>query len=600
MKLRPYQEAAVKAVYDHLRNRDDNPCVVMPTGSGKTIPIATICKDAVTLWGGRVLILAHVKELLQQAADKLHRIAPEVDFGVYSAGLNSRDTKEPVIIAGIQSVYERACELGRFDLILVDESHLIPENGDGRYRTFIKDAKIVNPDVRIVGFTATPFRMSGGMICKPENILNHICYEIGVRELIRDGFLCPIYTRIPERTIDCSQIHVRNGEFRAEEVSALFSTEEAVHSFFIDIFKNTKDRNSILIFCCDVEQAKLIQRELARFSEESVGLITGETPSNERAELISRFKNDGVGLFGDVRPLRWLVNVNVLTTGFDAPNVDCIVLLRPTLSPGLFYQMTGRSFRLHESKEDALVLDYGSNIDRHGPVDALVVTPKTNGNGKAPVRKCPECRFVWPARVSRCAKCGFIFPLPEKESKLNDTASEAGILSGQKTETEYDVLDVYYSIHFKKNYVDGDPRTLKIEYLVGVNHYVTKWVCPEHKEWAWERKFVPWWKQHTDIKPPINADEALFYARRGFLAKPRRIKVIETAGQHFPEVVEYDFEEKPTPPDDLNYELESKPRTCDDCVQFFYGECMVEQGTALFGNEPACDHFVQKDPDVPF
>src|SRR4051812_24190781 len=130
MILRPYQAAAQAAVYGHLRAHDDNPCVVIPTGGGKSPLIAAICHDAVQLWGGRVLVLAHVKELLEQIADKLRAICPELTFGVYSAGLKRRDREHPVIVAGIQSVYRRACELGPFDLIIVDEAHLIPPDGD--------------------------------------------------------------------------------------------------------------------------------------------------------------------------------------------------------------------------------------------------------------------------------------------------------------------------------------------------------------------------------------------------------------------------------------------------------------------------------------
>ena len=180
MQLRPYQQAAVDAVYNHLRDRDDNPCVVIPTAGGKTNCMATICRDAVLLWGGRVLILAHVKELLQQSADKLTAVCPEVDFGIYSAGLKRRDTNNSVIIAGIQSIYKRACELDRFDLIIVDEAHLISPDGEGMYQQFLTDAKKVNPYLRIIGFTATPFRLKDGEICAPENILNTICYEVGI------------------------------------------------------------------------------------------------------------------------------------------------------------------------------------------------------------------------------------------------------------------------------------------------------------------------------------------------------------------------------------------------------------------------------------
>src|SRR5262245_11400718 len=130
MILRPYQQAAIDAVYGYLRAHDDNPCIVIPTAGGKTPVIATMCKDAVGLWSGRVLILAHVKELLEQAADKLRLVCPELKFGIFSAGLKRRDTKHSVILASIQSVYQKACDLDAFDLILVDEAHLIPADGE--------------------------------------------------------------------------------------------------------------------------------------------------------------------------------------------------------------------------------------------------------------------------------------------------------------------------------------------------------------------------------------------------------------------------------------------------------------------------------------
>jgi DNA repair protein RadD len=187
--LRPYQQAAVEAVYDYLRRHDDNPAVVLPTASGKSGIIAQLVADAVRSWGGRVLVLAHVKELLEQNAEKVRLLCPEVPIGVYSAGLKRRDTDEPAIVAGIQSVYKRACELDAFDLVIVDEAHLIAPDGEGMYRQFLADAKVVNPRLRVIGLTATPFRMKSGMICAPENILNQVCYEAGVRELIRDGYL---------------------------------------------------------------------------------------------------------------------------------------------------------------------------------------------------------------------------------------------------------------------------------------------------------------------------------------------------------------------------------------------------------------------------
>lgn len=217
IELRPYQQEAVAAIYRHLRERDDNPCVVIPTGGGKTPVMATVCRDAVGRWGGRVLILAHVKELLEQALDKIHVVAPEMwmKTGIYSAGLKSRDTEHPIIIAGIQSVYRRACELDAFDLVIIDEAHMIPPDGDGMYRTFLDDARKVNPNLRVIGLTATPFRMKSGMICEPGNVLNEVCYEIGVKELIVQGYLCPLITKGCAQPLDTSGLHVRAGEFVA-------------------------------------------------------------------------------------------------------------------------------------------------------------------------------------------------------------------------------------------------------------------------------------------------------------------------------------------------------------------------------------------------
>ncbi|MCK6486572.1 MAG: DEAD/DEAH box helicase family protein, partial [Phycisphaerae bacterium] len=176
--------------------------------SGKTPVLATICRDAVQLWNGRVLILAHVKELLEQAAEKLHAVAPDLPVGIYSAGLKRRDLGYAITIAGIQSIYEKACDVGPVDLVIVDEAHLIPPDGEGMYRTFMTEMKRINPLVRVIGMTATPFRMKSGTICAPDNILNAVCFEIGVRELIVQGYLCPLRTKAGMLKPDTEKLHV--------------------------------------------------------------------------------------------------------------------------------------------------------------------------------------------------------------------------------------------------------------------------------------------------------------------------------------------------------------------------------------------------------
>lgn len=545
MKLRPYQQAAIDAVYDYLRQHDDNPCVVIPTAGGKTPVLATICKDAVMQWGGRVLVLAHVKELLEQAADKLQVICPELKFGVYSAGLRRRDTEHPVIVAGIQSVYKRACELDTFDLVIVDESHLIPPDGEGMYRQFLADAKVVNPRLRTIGLTATPFRLKSGMICGPENILNAVCFEVGVRELIRDGYLCPLVTKAGREKADTEQLHVRAGEFVADEVEQLMDQDQLVESACQEIVDYTQDRRAVLIFASGVKHAQHIQQVLQEKHSVECGFVCGKTPAGERDELLARFRGQpSDGLFE--RPsLKYLVNVNVLTTGFDAPNIDCVAMLRPTLSPGLYYQCLGRGFRLHPFKKNCLVLDYGGNVLRHGPVDQIRVR-ETNGDnqgGEAPAKECPDCHSLIAAGYATCPDCGYEFPKPERANHDSNASSEA-VLSGQVTETDYAVRDVLYSVHVKQGADENSPKTMRVDYKIGFYRFKSEWVCFEHSGYArWKAEM--WWQARSPDPVPATAQEAVDIANAGGLAITKSITVRSVAGEKFDRIVDYELGEKP-------------------------------------------------------
>lgn len=525
--LRPYQEEVKAAVYEHLRTRDDNPCAVVATAGGKSPIMASICKDVVTQWNGRVLILAHVKELLQQTADKLRQVCPEVNFGIYSAGLKRRDTQHPVIIAGIQSVYRRACELDAFDLVLVDEAHLIPLEGDGMYRQFLADARVINPHLRIVGFTATPYRLKTGPICTPDGYLNHICCEVGVRELIVGGYLCPLISKAGKVKADTTVLHVRGGEFVADELESLMDSDALVRSACAEIVEHTASRNACLIFATGVKHGQHIVEVLEEYGL-ACGFVCGDTPAAERDATLSRFKSG---------QLKYLCNVNVLTTGFDAPHIDCVALLRPTMSPGLYYQMVGRGFRLHPSKENCLVLDFGGNVLRHGPVDQIKVTTAERGDGQAPAKECPECQAVIAAGFAKCPQCGYEFPPPERQ-KHEAKASEAGILSGQVTTTKYAVQDVFYSVHTKRGASDDAPKTLRVEYQVGWHQYQSEWICFEHTGYARD-KAIAWWRKRSPDPVPSTAQEAVDIIQGGGLAPTLEITVRAVAGEPYERIVGY-------------------------------------------------------------
>lgn len=528
LSLRPYQEQAKAALYDHLRNRDDNPCVVIPTAGGKTPLMASVCKDAVGQWNGRVLILAHVKELLEQSADKLRTVCPEIEFGVYSAGLKRRDTRNPVIVAGIQSVYRRACELDAFDLVMVDEAHLIPAEGEGMYRQFLADAKVINPALRIVGFTATPFRLKTGPICTPDGFLNHVCFEVGVRELIRDGFLCPLITKAGKAKVDTNDLHVRAGEFIADEVEHLMDQDGLVQSACAEIVEHTSARQACLIFASGVKHGRHIVETLHREHGLECGFVSGETPIPERDATLGRFRRG---------ELKYLCNMNVLTTGFDAPHIDCVALVRPTMSPGLYYQMVGRGFRLHPAKQNCLVLDFGGNVLRHGPVDQIQVVTRDRGNGEAPAKECPECQAVIAAGYSVCPQCGYEFPPPERQ-KHEAKASEAGILSGQVTDVEYDVYDITFSVHTKRDATPDAPKTMRVDYRLGLNHWQSEFVCVEHDGYA-RQKAVGWWRRRSPDPVPDSAERAVEQAEAGGLATTEKITVRSIVGEKYDRIVAY-------------------------------------------------------------
>ena len=572
MELRPYQSEAVEAVYNHLRTKDNNPCVVLPTGTGKSIVIAKIVSDAVKNWNGRALILAHVKELLEQNAGKIKALCPDIPIGIFSAGLKSRDTSEAVIVAGIQSVYDKACDLGAFDVIIVDEAHLIAPDGDGMYRTFLKDMKVINPHVRVIGLTATPFRLKGGLICQPENILNEVCYEAGLKEMIADGYLSPLVSKAGRAEAKLDGLHVRGGEFIADEVSSAMDTDELVSSACREIVELTRDRKSVLIFTTSVEHCKHVAEKIAAFSGRECAIVTGDTNQSERAEIIDRFKGKVIpaDLFGTPKPpLKFLANVNVLTTGFDAPNTDCVVLLRPTNSAGLLVQMIGRGTRLspETQKSNCLVLDYGGNILRHGPVDMIRVkepgagnSPKDCRTNDAPAKKCPQCLALIHAAYSACPECGYVFPPPET-SNISRTASSAGVLSGQVDYTDYEVQGTYYAVH-EKRYADPDtPKTMRVDYQIGFNDFKSEWVCPEHTGYA-HGKFEKWWSERAALGCPVpkTAQEAVSLANEGLLAEPESITVKTVAGEKFDRITGWRLKERPImrEPGDDSREIDSE------------------------------------------
>lgn len=536
MGLRPYQRDAVDAVWNHIAASDTNPAVVLPTGSGKTHVIAELCRDAVQKWNGRVIVIAHVKELLEQAAGKLRTVAPDLPVGVFSAGLGRRDLGYAVTIAGIQSVYQRAHDLGPLDLVIVDEAHLIPPDGEGMYRRFLADARGLCDHQRVIGLTATPYRMKTGTICGPDSVLHEVCFEAGVRELIVQGYLCPLKSRAGKAVADTSGVHVRGGEFVAGDLEDRMDEDGLVQAACAEVVAATADRRSVLLFCSGVRHGEHVARVLRERHGVECGFVEGGTPAKERDELIARFQAGS---------LKYLANVNVLTTGFDAPNVDCVAMLRPTMSPGLYYQMAGRGFRLAEGKTDCLVLDFGGNVLRHGPVDAIRLADPGAGGGEAPAKQCPQCDALIHAAYAVCPECGH--KLPPRQVKHAAAASDEEIVTGSEgpARREERVIDVGYFVHQKH----GDPLakpTMRVEYRVGFNRWAREWLCFEHPAGGFaRRKAEKWWRERSHDGVPGSVEEAVEWANAGALAPTLRVTLEKKPGDEWERIVGYELGDKP-------------------------------------------------------
>ena len=411
--LRDYQKRSIDLLYDWFReNQRGHPCIVLPTGAGKSHIVAALCKDALQSWPEtRILMLTHKRELIQQNAEKMRQTWPGAPMGIYSAGLRKRELSEPITFAGIQSVFRRAQDIGRIDLVIIDEAHTVSHSDDDTYRKLLSELLAINPDMRVIGLTATPYRLGHGLITDGEALFSDLIEPVTIEELVHRGFLAPVRSKVTEMTIDTKGVHKRGGEFIEKELQAAVNVplqnEEAVK----EVIRLAGDRRAWLFFCTGVGHAEAIA-ELLNSHGVIAACITGKTPSAQREQILSDYK---------AGKIKALTNANVLTTGFDYPDIDLIALLRPTLSPSLYIQMVGRGMRLKSQTDHCLVLDFAGCVKQHGPITHVAPPEKRGkGGGEAPTKDCPKCGEILHASAKVCAQCGHEFPAPEKKHQLSN------------------------------------------------------------------------------------------------------------------------------------------------------------------------------------
>lgn len=532
MNLRPYQQAALDQLYSYwMAHPGQNGILSMPTGSGKSIVIAELTRLLFDTWPEdhpRTLVIVPSKELAEQNAEKLlHLLPSHLSLGYYSASVGQKRPDADVIVATIGSVARNAHLLGNIKCVLIDECHLVNPDGAGQYRRLLTDLAQVC-QFRVVGLTATPFRGNGVWLTDGSDPLFHgIAHTVAVRELLEAGHLAPLIRPVDAlRTqVDTAGITIATtGDYGIDELSERVAGY--VPAAAEEACALAADRKKWIAFTPTVRNAEALVREL-QARDIATAMVCGETPKREREQLIADFR---------AGRLRCLVTVLALATGFDVPDVDCILWLRPTISPVLYVQGAGRGLRPAPGKTDCLWLDFTDTTERLGPVDTIRgrKRAKRREEQMAPFAICDACGAqVRPASAMFCPKCGA--QLREEEAKAARAASNAAVMAHQREAkiTRYEVSRVTYAIHRKPE----SPDSLRVEYWAGMRIVAREWVCVEHSGFA-RAKADAWLRYRGEHLRPRDAAAALEIAPG--LRTPTAVIVNESG--KYPAIVNFEWE----------------------------------------------------------
>jgi DNA repair protein RadD len=514
--LRPYQREALDALYAYWNDAGGNGLLVLPTGAGKSLVLASLVKELLEQFPlFRIGVVTHSRELITQNFGEILRIWPNAPVGIYSAGVGRRDARAKVLFCGVQSVFNKVGLIGAFDLLIVDEAHLIPRTAATMYGKFIRDLLDKTPDMRIVGLTATPYRLDSGRLDQGEGgMFDDIVYDANVVDLIDQGYLSPLVSRAGASQIDVSQVHTRAGDYVQGELEA--AAMKVVREAVGELVSFGADRRAWLAFCSGVRHAESVAMAIRDHGIEAQS-VDGSMDKGTRDRIIADFKAGRI---------RCLTSVNVLSIGFNVPHVDLVALMRPTKSTGLYVQQVGRGFRTAPGKENALILDYAGVVRRHGPVDAVVGENgggagkgKKGGEDQVLAKECPECKALAALNQRTCKVCGHEWHVEEKPKHDGHADASVGILSTEKVPPRMLPLVDW---QFSKWVKDGSPDSVKVTYFAGVGTYM-EWLAFEYSG-SPRHRACEWWAGHGGSMPfPKTSDEAI--ERRAELTAPATISV---------------------------------------------------------------------------
>lgn len=535
MKLRPYQDEAITALVNWWavdKRHGENPLIVLPTGAGKTIVFCKVIESFINNYSGvRILVLAHRKELISQAEIKLKTVWPGAPVGVYAASLGRRELNT-VTIASRDTIVNALDDLGAFDIVIVDEAHNIAPGEKTRYRLIIDALTDRNPHLHVIGFSATPYRTGQGVIYGEGQLFAAIAYEAKIKPLIDDGYLCKVTAKAVDHTAvaDTTGVAMARGDFSQGQLNDVVTDENLISAALNEWEKlaYNQGRRATVFFCVSVLHAKLVSAELHERGYD-VPVVHGGTSDIERDMITADF-NAG--------KLIGVANVGIYTEGTDIPRIDCIALLRPTRALGLYMQMVGRGLRPHESKNNTLVLDFGGNIERFGPIDTA--QPESRKKKKDDrVKTCPNCQDIVGIFKRKCA-CGYefeppVFKLCEKCGAENPTsaakciacdalfithektAANGGILSDEERIKTFPVEEVYCRAMVSKQ---NNPY-LKVIYRSSLFEHFNENLMLGHPGRIGDKAAARWRQLvKPEVPMPAEPEEAAEWAKAWPIFKP--------------------------------------------------------------------------------
>ncbi len=568
MELRYYQKEAVERTFEYFKtNKEGHPLIAMPTGTGKSLVIAGFLKETFKRYGmQKILVLTHSQELIEQNHEKLLTLWPSAPCGIYSAGLKKRDFHSNIIFAGVASAVNCAEKFGKVDLILIDEAHRVSKSKNTGYQKLITKLLNKNPKLRIIGLTATCWRTSEGKIFGKDNFFSDVCYDLtsleNFNKLLDEGYLCHLVPKPTKLSYDLSKVKIRAGEFVQKDLQKAVNKSHLTRSAILESIELGKNRHTWLVFTTGIEHARDTCDMLNEYGIKSRCVHS----SNDKYKMNNSQRTKNIEDFKSGK-YKALVNCGTLTTGFDHSQIDLLIILRPMMSSGLWVQILGRGTRTvyqpgydltckngrllavyNSVKRNCLVLDFGGNTKRLGPINDVIIpkSKKSKSKGEAPVKICPKCESLIHASLRVCnvllettgKLCGHKFPVQNKLTEVSDDQELIRIKKIQKPKEEktmknLDIDRITYSKHVK-----AGSETLKVSYYCKYARF-DEYIGIAHSSLRAKNHAKYWWKCRSSNFLPSSVDEALQLS--DYLRSPKSIEVQFSNLSKYPKIKKVNF-----------------------------------------------------------